>query len=108
MVTTVRFIGQFGWLNGFNVHFRPALHDFSLREVRVVRSYDQLRLKLDRVRSAVQTVYDITQVLPRCDEMGNAYVTLERAIRYALAMLADMVSDLLDEFEDDRGAQDGE
>ena len=74
----------------------------------MVRNYDQLRLKLDRVRSAVQTVYDITQVLPRCDEMGNAYVTLERAIRYALAMLADMVSDLLDEFEDDRGAQDVE
>lgn len=69
---------------------------------------DQFRLKLDRVRSAVQTVYDITLVLPRCDEMGNAYVTLERAIRYALAMLADMVSDLLDSFDDDRGADRGE
>lgn len=69
---------------------------------------DQFRQQLDRVRSAVQTVYDITMVLPRCDEMGNAYVTLERAIRYALAMLADMVSDLLDSFDEDRGADRGE
>ena len=73
-----------------------------------MRNFGRFRLKLDKVRSSVQTVYDITQVLPRCDEMGNAYVTLERAIRFALAMLADMVDDLLDEFEDDRGAQDGE
>lgn len=69
---------------------------------------DQFRQQLDRVRSAVQTVYDITLVLPRCDEMGNAYVTLERAIRYALAMLADMVSDLLDTFDEDRGVDRGE
>lgn len=69
---------------------------------------DQFRQQLDRVRSAVQTVYDITLVLPRCDEMGNAYVTLERAIRYALAMLADMVSDLLDTFDDERGVAGGE
>ena len=69
---------------------------------------DQFRQQLDRVRSAVQTVYDITSVLPRCDEMGNAYVTLERAIRYALAMLADMVSDLLDTFDDERGSEQGE
>lgn len=69
---------------------------------------DQFRQQLDRVRSAVQTVYDITMVLPRCDEMGNAYVTMERAIRYALAMLADMVSDLLDTFDEDRGADQGE
>lgn len=69
---------------------------------------DQFRQQLDRVRSAVQTVYDITLVLPRCDEMGNAYVTLERAIRYALAMLADMVSDLLDTFDEERGAEQGE
>ena len=73
-----------------------------------MRNFGRFRLKLDKVRSSVQTVYDITQVLPRCDEMGNAYVTLERAIRFALAMLADMVDDLLDEFEDDRGAHDGE
>lgn len=73
-----------------------------------MRNFGQFRLKLDKVRASVQTVYDITQVLPRCDEMGNAYVTLERAIRFALAMLADMVDDLLDEFDDDRGAQDGE
>ena len=73
-----------------------------------MRNFGRFRLKLDKVRSSVQTVYDITQVLPRCDEMGNAYVTLERAIRFALAMLADMVDDLLVEFEDDRGAHDGE
>ena len=69
---------------------------------------DQFRQQLDRVRSSLQTVHDITMVLPRCDEMGNAYVTLERAIRYALAMLADMVSDLLDSFDEDRGADRGE